>query len=109
MMAFGITMGLRWPHDVMKVVGTRWELLAPRGHAGRGVTPVFAWPCALGSRIKSGTTERGDGRLTGLRRALWSAQLDGGAVGEDLGGCVCYGGGGVPHGDHGVRAECFRL
>ena len=100
-------MGLRWPHEVMKVVGTGWELLAPRGHAGRGVTPVLAWPGALGSRIKSVKT--GDSRVNGLRRALRSAQLDGGTVGEDLGSGVCYRGGGVPHGDHGVCAECFRL
>ena len=59
MKAFGIAMGLRWPREVMKVVGTGWELLAPRGHAGRGVTLVFAWPRAPGFRIKSGTTEKG--------------------------------------------------
>ena len=68
MKVLGITMGLRWPHEVMKVVGTGWELLAPRGHAGRGVTPVLAWPGALGSRIKSVKT--GDGRLTGLSLGL---------------------------------------
>ena len=52
---------------------------------------------------------KGDGRLNEPRRTLRSAQLNGGAVGEDLGSGVCYRGGGVPHGDHGVRAECFRF